>query len=55
MDNHGALLGGAFLPHQAEQLKGAADGTVWVGPARCPVVPHLQNIVILAQRGTITQ
>lgn len=55
MDNHGALLGGAFLPHQAEQLKGAADRAVWVGPLRRPVVPHLQNIVILAQRGTITQ
>lgn len=47
MDHGGAVLGGALLLHQANQLEGVADGTVRVRPAGGAVVLHLQDVVIL--------
>lgn len=41
MDHSGALLSVALLFHQVEELKGAADGTVWVWPAGGGVMFYL--------------
>lgn len=47
VDHHRSVLGGALLFHQVKELKGVADGTVWVWPAGGAVVSHLQSKVIL--------
>ena len=49
VDHGGAVLCGALLLHQVEELKGVADGTVWVRPAGGAVVFHLQNEVVLSR------
>lgn len=50
MDHHGAAFGGALLHYHGNQLKGAADGPVWVGPGGGAVALHLQLTVTLQEQ-----
>jgi hypothetical protein len=49
MHDYGSFSLSAVLCDNVEQLEGAADGAVWVGPAGGHVLTHLQDIVILGK------
>lgn len=46
----GSVSGHSLLLDDIDELKGAADGSVRVGPFRALEVTHLQHIVILGER-----
>lgn len=50
MDHRGAVFGSALLRHHGNQLKGAADGPVWVWPGGGAVALHLQHKVVLQEK-----
>lgn len=48
--NGGAVASHGLLFDHADELEGAAEGSVQVGPLGALEVPHLQNVVVLPPR-----
>lgn len=50
VDHSGAVFSSALVLHHGDQVKGAADGSVWVWPGGGAVALHLQHRVVLQEQ-----